>query len=87
MPVAIPTWRNVELMPARHPGALRRHDPHGRLGEAGVHHPDAGAGERRSPGSSAVHFESASIPLISSSPSATSAMPMPNSERAPAPCG
>ena len=36
---------------------------------------------RMKPGSSAVHFEFASMPLISSNPRPTSAMPRPNSTR------
>ena len=82
IPVAIPTWRNVELMPEAMPERRGSTTPIAAVASAGLTNPMPPPAIMK-PASSAVQSSPASRPPISSRPVPTSASPPPMNQRTP----
>ena len=80
MPVAIPTWRKVELIPEAMPERSWGTTPIAVEASGGLTRPTP-APARMKPGISTVQVEAASIVVIASRPRPISARPEPSSRR------
>ena len=82
MPVAMPTCRNVELMPDAMPARCGSTTPTAAVASGGLTSPMPPPATRK-PASSAVQSSPASRPLISNSPRPTQKRPAPRNQRIP----
>ena len=82
MPVAMPTWRKVELMPEAMPARRGSTKPTAAVASAGLTMPMPPPATMK-PASSAVQSSPACRPFISSSPPPTSARPPAMNQRTP----
>ena len=84
MPTAMPTCRNVSLIPAAMPLCSLGTTDSATSAITGLSRPDAGAGQRGTRRSRAVHSSVGSMPPISSRPHAGQAEPARTGAPAPA---
>ena len=80
MPVAMPTWRKVVLIPDAMPLRMGSTTPMAVEASGGLTSPIP-TPQSRKPGSSVVHAESTVTPCMSSSPTPTSVRPPPRKPR------